>query len=403
MLDVCLINQAATTPEMPGGSRHFDFAKELTERYGCRVTIVAAARNHLTRRHSTAALHESDYRGVRFLWIRTAQYESNDWRRLLNMASFAANTVLQSKALGSPDVIIGSTPQMLSALSALIIARRTGARFILEVRDLWPQALVDLGVLSQGSITTRLLRNVERILCRHASKIIVLARGSKDYMLSLGIPAERVVYIPNGVDLSSFEVTEERTETRKRMSVNGHLVAMYAGAHGAANGLETLLETAKELRKQSGLQIILVGDGPSKRSLEAVASEEHLDNVRFLDAVPKREIPNLLNAADILVITLKDVEAFKYGVSPNKIFDYMAAGRPVICAVGGEMMQMIHDADAGLVVAPEDPAAMAEAIVQLYESPVERDRLGENGRQYVRRFHSREQLASRLFDSLVTH
>ncbi|MBT8401339.1 MAG: glycosyltransferase family 4 protein, partial [Rhodothermia bacterium] len=286
MLDVCIINQAATVPDMPGGSRHFDLAKELAEHYGCRVTIVAAARNHLTRKGSTASLDESSDCGVRFLWIRTTEYDSNDWRRLLNMVSFAVNTLLQSKTLGRPDVIIGSSPQMLSALSALIIARRTGARFILEVRDLWPQALVDLGVMSNGSMSTRLLRWLERMLCRHASKIIVLARGSENYLASIGVPAERVEYIPNGVDLSSFQVTEERGETRRRISVNGHIVAMYAGAHGPANNLETLLDTAKELRSHAGLQIILVGDGPRKKALQAIASDENLDNVRFLDAVP---------------------------------------------------------------------------------------------------------------------
>jgi len=420
-----MINQYAVTPDLPGGTRHYDFGCELAKK-GYTVRIFASDVNLSLRRHTklrTGELfREENVNGVRFVWVKAAEYRKNDWRRILNMLTFAANVCRVGFQLrAGPRAIIGSSPHPFAAFSAWLLSRVKHSRFILELRDLWPQALIDMGGMREGSVSARLLRLLEKFLYRVADKIIILALGSRDYLLKRNVPADRIVYIPNGVHLSNFvfdnsskfipdklsgtdtpnpvcsaDKRKFASDLRKKFAFDRFTV-IYTGAHGPANALNTILGAADLLRDRPDIQFVLVGDGPSKVSLVQEAKRLNLENVRFMDPVPKEDIPELLAAADAAVITLRSVDAFSYAISPNKLFDYMAAARPIICAVPGDIADLVTDNKAGLTVEPENLWALAEAVKKMVDmSERERESMGQSGRRIVEVRFSRERLADNL-------
>lgn len=404
--EVWMVNHYAITPDLPGGTRHYDFGCEL-KKAGFTVRIFASDVNHALRRHIKLKKGQlwtaESVNGVDFIWVRTADYQRNDWRRAWNMLSFALNVLkVGLRVEGSPQVVVGSSPHLFAALSAWWLARRRGARFILELRDLWPQALVDMG-MSESSITVRLLRIIERFLYGVAGKIIILAPGSSNYLVNRGVAPDKIVYIPNGVHLRNFRLVNDeklRVQSRARFGFTKFTV-VYTGAHGPANALETILGAADLLRGRSDVEFVLVGDGQVKDELLRKAAGLKLENVRFLPPVPKNEVPELLAAADAAVITLRAVDAFSYGVSPNKLFDYMAACKPVICAIPGEMARLVEQNKAGVAVEAENPRALAAAVEQILAmSEEERAAMGRRGRALIEREFSREKLAERLLETL---
>ena len=400
--NILMINHFAIPPDMPGGSRHYDFGVELVKR-GYKVTIFTTDFSYATlqrmklRRFQMSLAEEYD--GVRFVWIRSTAYKKNNWRRTLNMLSFALNMYLIGLNATAPDVIIGSSPHLFAALTGYLLSRIKGSKFFFEVRDLWPQTLIDMGAATENSFSVKILRRIEKLLYNKAAKIIVLAEGSREYIKQRGIAPEKILYLPNGVHIDLFRITESRENIRARLGVKEKFVAMYAGAHGAANALHTIIETGELLKDNDQIEFVLIGDGPDKMGLQQVAAQKGLKNIKFLPSVPKKEIPNYLNAADALVITLRAVGLFSYGVSPNKLFDYMAAAKPVVCAVGGEMANLVKEADAGIAVEPEDAAGLADALICLMKDSAKCAMYGTNGRKFIKKNFSRERMA----DVLIHH
>lgn len=405
MSEIWWVNQYAITPDLPGGTRHYDFGVELAKR-GHRVKIFASDLSLSLRKRTKLrpdqlfSIEERD--GVQFVWIASAEYQRNDWRRAWNMLSFSLNLLRVARTLAvdaRPDVIIGSSPHPFGALAATRIARNTGARFYLELRDLWPQALVDMGGLRESHPAVRLMRGIEQYLYAQAEKFIILAQGSERYLRDRGVEASRIVFVPNGVHLGHFSPREDRNASRKRFGFTQFTI-VYAGAHGPANALGTIIAAAR-LVKDLPIEFVLVGDGPAKQELERRAIDVGTSNVRFLPPVAKGDIPDLLSAADAAIITLKNAAAFAYGISPNKLFDYMAAARPIVCAVPGDMARMVQEAGAGIAVPPEDPEALARAVRDLVSLPADvRQSFGEQGRAYLAERFSRERLVDRLVEVL---
>ncbi|WP_027364767.1 glycosyltransferase family 4 protein [Desulfotruncus alcoholivorax] len=260
-----------------------------------------------------------------------------------------------------PEVIIGSSPHPFAALAGCCLARRLGCRFILEVRDLWPQALIDMQGLADGHPLVWLMRQVEQRLYLHAGRIIVLARGSIPYLKEKGVAEQRIIHIPNGVHPGHFVPLKTREETRSLFNFNRFTI-VYTGAHGPANALNVILEAAGELNGESGVEFVLIGDGPVKPDLQAQARKLQLKNLRFLEPVPKSKIPDLLHAADAGIISLKDAPAFYGAVSPNKFFDYLASGLPVLCTAPGDVAGMVKQSGCGLVSPPDNGKALAEQV-----------------------------------------
>jgi len=404
MPEVWMVNHYAISPDLPGGTRHFDFACELVKK-GYRVKIftcdVILGKN---KEHAKLEEKESysveNINGVEFIWVRAATYERNNWRRFLNMLTFSYNCFKVGKRFKNrPEVIIGSSPHPFAAFAAVKSAQKLKAKFFLEIRDLWPQVIVDMGKLNEYHPVTKAMRLLEKYLYQSADKIIVLAEGSKNYLKEKwGINESKIVYLPNGVHLNNFSYKEDRDILRKLYNFT-KFTLIYTGAHGPANSLDTILRAADRLRENKDIEIVLVGDGILKERLLKQAKDMKLNNVRFFDPVPKNEIPRMLIAADAAIITLKKVKVFSYGVSPNKLFDYMAARKPIICAIGGDITEKIIETGCGISVIPEDDKSMAEAIIHLANLPADRLRqMGDYGYKEIERNYSREKLAQKLID-----
>ena len=369
-MNVWLINQYAIPPKQAGITRHYMLAREL-QAQGHHVTIIASSFDHLTRQETRlkpgeAFLHQI-MEGVPFLWLRTPPYPGNSMARIWNMICFAwkAWTSKGVAQLERPDVVIGSSPHLFSALAARWLAWRHGAPFVLEVRDLWPQSMIDLGKVHPRHPIVKGLGLIERHLYRAAAQIVTLLPGAASHLIEKGANPDRITWIPNGVDTERLPPPTPAASNRDTFTV------LYAGSHGLANGMDSLLDTAAKLGQQGWaekVQFVFVGDGPEKPRLMQRAETEGLRNVRFEAPVPKDQIFRVLAQADAFIVTTRNTGLYRSGISFNKIFDYLAAGRPIVFGTSAAN-NPIQDADAGISVLAEDPEAMAQAVIRLVELP----------------------------------
>ncbi len=399
MKQVWILNHYAQEPGGAGGTRHFHFAEGLPE-FGWQATILAASVELNTGRQRLEPGEKTRIdliSGVPFLWVRTPQYRGNGSGRLWNMLVYSGRVLLRrtTRDLPRPDLIIGSSVHPFAAAAGLMLARRYRVPFVFEVRDLWPQTLVDMGQLAEGSLLVRLLRKLELFLYRRAERIVVLLPHASDYIVPLGILSSRITWIPNGVDLSLFPLSPLPDRPSGRP-----FTLMYFGAHGHANGLETVIEAMKLVQERAGASEVflrLVGDGGMKSGLESLARGCGLTNVSFEPPVPKNQIASLAAGADAFVIAVKDLPGlYRYGISMNKLFDYLASGRPIIIA-SNAANNPVAEAEAGLTVAAECPAALASAVLELAAMPFEvRQRMGMSGRDFVARNHDFAHLSGAL-------
>ncbi|NPV70690.1 MAG: glycosyltransferase family 4 protein [Firmicutes bacterium] len=393
---VLIINHYAIPPTEPGGTRHHSLAKELVSR-GHEVAIVAASFHHMTRRRRPEADNScwffESIDGARFVWLRVPAYQGNSVARVWNMIVFALRTLglLRSHDMECPDVVIGSSPHLFAAWAGERLAQCYGVPFVLEVRDLWPETLVRIGKMPRWHPLVLLMSMLERWLYRRASRIITLLPGASKYIASKGVPSEHIVHIPNGTDFSlAAKPAMPPAESRATF--------IYVGAHGVANALDTVLEAACILRDKGydSLRFRFVGDGPEKSRLRDKASRIGFQNVVFDDPVPKGQVYSEIAKADAGLLVMRDSPLYDWGMSTNKIFDYMASARPVIFS-GNTPYDIVRSAGCGFSVPAEDAAGLAEAIEAFLQLPkAERIEMGLRGRRYVEENHNFSILASKL-------
>lgn len=397
-MNIWWVNYTALPPTEAGGTRHYSLARELQAR-GHEVTIVASSFHYVSRAPlrltDGEAYRLEEIQEVPFLWLNSPSYRESQLARAWSWLVFGWRVWREHglARLADPDVIIGSSPYPFAALGAELVARRRGIPFVFEVRDLWPQTLIDLGGHSPYHPFIVLLDLVERYLYDHSDRIVNLLPEADRYMVEKGADERRIVWIPNGVDL---EMVPDPTPP----DPEGAFCAMYAGAHGLANGLDVLLDAAARLQGEGWdrdrLVFRLVGDGPEKERLQSRAREEGIANVAFDDPVPKEEIYGRLAEADAFFMHLQDSPVFRWGVSPNKLFDYMASARPVVFAIGTDV-NPVDRSGCGITVPPEDAGRLAAAVTRLAGLPAEeRWRMGLRGRRYVERHHSLSRLVENL-------
>lgn len=389
---VVVFNHYAMPPGEAGGTRHVELFGRLP---GWHATIIAANRG-LLQHDRRVAPHPM----FRHVWVYPSQH--NGLRRILGWLSYLVTASIAGCRGPRPDLVYGSSPHLLAPVAAWLVARRWRVPFVLEVRDLWPKVLVDMGTMQERSPVYRVLLWLESFLYRRARLIVAMAEGAVQELESRADVRCSVTFVPNGADSADFTVGEHRETLRARFGFDRPTV-VYAGAHGPANGLQFVLDAAAELRaSHSNAEFVLVGDGTMKAELVQRANDAGLGNIRFLDPVPKSEVPALLAAADIGLHCLADVELFHYGVSPNKLFDYMAAGLPVITNTPGEVAGLVEQAAAGIACPPNGIAAAVVELVRV--GAATRSDLGEAGRRYLETNRSRSALAHRLeaeLDALV--
>ena len=401
-MNIWIFNHYAFTPDQPGGTRHFDLGKELVKR-GYRVTIFASSFHHQLHKETRLQKGElwkvEDVDGIKFVWIKTFQYKRNNWKRILSMMSYMIKSYLLGRRIArlnpnimKPNVIIGSSVHLLAVLSAYYIAKYYKAKFIMEVRDLWPQTIIDIGQMREYNPFIKILQILEKFLYRRAERIITLLPLANKYIRSYGIDEKKITWIPNGVDLERFADISEVKKTYTQFKV------MYLGTHGRVDALDVLLDAAKIIqdKKYDNIQFTLKGDGAEKLNLMSYKNKLGLRNTEFRDPVKKAGVHKILKEADVLVSLLKDLTLYKYGASKNKEFDYMASGKPIILAAN-PANNIVEEARCGITVPPEDPEALAGAIIELYNMPKdEGDAMGKRGREYVEKYYNIAVLADKL-------
>jgi glycosyltransferase involved in cell wall biosynthesis len=394
------INHYALPPITAGGTRHYYFARQLIKR-GHEVTLVASNYNHFTHQYVPTSVkpgQKDQAYEVPFIWIPTRTYRGNTIARFYNMLEFSYR-LLRKKYLSrveKPDLIIGSSPHLFAAFSAERLARRLNVPFVLEVRDIWPDTLVDLGRFTQRHPLIKIMKSIERKLYQRAKRVICLLPSADTYLIENGVDKNNILWLPNAIDADSVPQTQN-SNTEK-------FTVMYAGSHGIANNLDTILDAAKLLRDQGyadKIHLQLVGNGPEKPRLQARANAENIHNISFLPPVAKKDIYHTLAQANVFIMLLKDSPVFRWGISPNKLFDYLIMQRPVIYGVETPF-NPIEQHNAGLSVPPGNPSALAQAILKLYAYPKETlAAMGERGKNYVLRQHSVGHLTDKLENLLL--
>jgi glycosyltransferase involved in cell wall biosynthesis len=389
-MNVLLIHQAFVSPEEAGGTRHYEFARRCAEN-GYVFTIVASNLSYLSgRRVSTARgiVSEESVDGIRILRAYTypSLHRSFVWR-VLSFLSFMVTSLIAGLRARHVDIVMGTSPPIFQAASAWLVAFLRRRPFVLEVRDLWPSFAIDMGILT-NPVLILVARWLERFLYARATHIVVNSPAYKDYLLEEGVSATKVTLIPNGVDPGMFDPGVEGQAVREELRLDGLFVATYAGALGLANDIPVILKAAERLKHRQDIHFLLVGDGKERDNLEKMATSLCLSNVTFVGSRPKSQMKDFLAASDVCLATLQDIPMFRT-TYPNKVFDYMAAGRPTILTIDGVIREVVETAAGGVFVPPGDDQALATAIVRLADFPADVKKMGASAREYVARNFNR--------------
>jgi glycosyltransferase involved in cell wall biosynthesis len=406
-MHILIIHQAFASLDEPGGTRHHEFARLLASR-GHKVTVIASPVSYLTGTpfapakrspRPAAGWEETEGGEGEIAILRASVYSAHHksfFHRLIAFFSFMLSSFWLGLGVQNVDVVWGTSPPIFQGLTAWMLARVKRASFLFEVRDLWPRFAIAVGVL-RNPLLIRLSEWLERFLYARADRVMVNSPGFVEHVKGRG--AKRAELIPNGADASMFDPNDEGAEFRRVHHLEDKFVVVYAGAHGMSNDLGVVLDAAALLAKNPKIQIVFLGDGKEKPALQSRAAEMKLPNVTFLPPVPKNEMPGALAAADVCLAILKPLEEYKT-TYPNKVFDYMAAGRPVALAIDGVIRDVVEAAGCGYFAEPGNPTALAEAIARLADDKAASRRMGLNGRKYLEANFSRERIAARLVQLL---
>lgn len=394
-MHILLIHQAFAALDEPGGTRHHELARGLAE-HGHQVTVIASPISYLTgsvtgQGHATSTSED----GITIVrTYATRAIHRSFVHRMIGFFSFMLSSFWAGLHVRNVDIVWGTSPPIFQGLTALVLARLKGVPFLFEVRDLWPAFAVQVGVL-RNPLLIRLSEWLERFLYRNADQLMVNSPGFIEHVQARG--ARQVALIPNGADPRMFDPSADGRVFRQTHQLGNQFIVLYAGAHGMSNDLGVVLEAAQRLRDTPGICFVLLGDGKEKTALELQAKELELPNLRFVPSIPKAEMPNALAAADACIAILKPIPLYAT-VYPNKVFDYMAAGRPVLMAIDGVARQVVEKAEAGIFCQPGDPAKLADAVRELAADPAHARQMGANGRRYIEEHFDRVKLADQLVD-----
>jgi len=395
-MHILLIHQAFAALDEPGGTRHHELARSLVKR-GHRVTIIASPISYLTgakRSDQHAFIVRTELEpGLNLLRCNTYHALHRSFvHRVISFLGFMVSSFIAGLQVRQVDLVWGTSPPIFQGVTAWLLARLKRVPFLFEVRDLWPEFAIAVGVL-KNRMLIRLSLWLEGFLYRHADRVIINSPGFLEHVNRRG--ARRVELVPNGADPSMFDPADHGETFRGLHHLMDKYVVMYAGAHGMSNDLGVLLSSARLLADDPRIQVVFLGDGKEKANLQAQATGLGLTNVSFIPSVPKEQITSALAAADACVAILKPLEAYKT-TYPNKVFDYMCAGRPVILAIDGVIREVVEAAGCGIFTPPGDPLALAQAVRTLAGDPARSREMGLNGRYYVETHFNRPLLAEKL-------
>ena len=366
---------------------------------GHEVTVITGVPNHprgkIFEGYRNRWIQEETVDGIRV--IRTWMYltpNAGFLRRVANYLLFALTAILASPRASRPDVVVATSPQFFVGVAGAIIARLKRRPFVLEVRDLWPKSIVELGQLRPGPILS-LLEALERWVYRSATGIVVNTRTFQDHITARGVTSDSIELVYNGIDPSMFKPRPKNLELLARHGLADRFTVAYVGTLGLAHGLTLLIDVAERLAARSEIQFVLIGDGADREKLEAEVARRGLQNLHMLGLQPRDAMPDWIASIDVLLVILRDLPVFET-VIPSKIFEFLAQERPVILAAKGEIRRMMAEADGALIIDPEVADQLVAAIEEVIERPDEARLRAEAGRRLVAAGFLRDDLARKM-------
>ncbi len=396
-MHVAYIHQHFSTKKGATGTRSYEMSRRLIAA-GHRVTMICGAYAAGDKDSSlTKRVNESDVDGIRVLRIAEPYGQRMSFaRRVLAFGRFA-RTATRLVAKLDADLVFATSTPLTVGLPGMKGARKLGVPFVFEVRDLWPELPIALGIV-RNALLKRYLRRLERRIYFAAAHVVALAPGIAEGVCRTGYPPPRVTMIPNSSDLDLFVPTDEPLHD-ERFGEPGDFRAVFTGAHGVANGLDAVLDAAAELKRwrTTGIRIVMIGEGNQRERLMERTRQERLEtHVCWVPPMPKEELARVLPRMDAGLMILRNIPAFYFGTSPNKFFDYIAAGLPVINNYPGWLAGLITEHRCGLAVPPDASKSLAEAIVRLRDDPAGRREMGRQARLLAEAEFSRDRLGGQL-------
>lgn len=396
-MHILLIHQAFVSIKEPGGTRHYEFAKLLAKN-GHQVTIIASAVSYLTGKPEHLPNFEEHLNGrLRIFRVYTfPSLHKSFFHRLVAFFSFMISSFTKSVSVNKVDLIWGTSPPIFQSFTAWLISRIKRKPLLLEIRDLWPAFAIAVGVL-KNPLLIKLSIWLERFLYRHAHTIVVNSPGFIKHISENG--GRHIQLIPNGSDIRIFSAHYDTKAVREKLGWSDQFIALYTGAHGISNDLDILIDAANLLRDYPIIKLVLTGDGKEKTNLIEKAINLNLTNIEFMDPLPKKDMPSLIQSADVCIAILKPIEWYKT-TYPNKVFDYMAAAKPIILAIDGVIREVVETAGCGVFSEPGDATALAKHIRNFYQNPGRNQKMGKKGQIYLNAHFERQKIAKKFADMI---
>ena len=399
-LTVWIFLQEASTPATGFGGRQYYLGRELAKQ-GFQVYLIASASHHLLREKPVINGNfkiEKLEAGFNFVWVKMPDYEeAHSKQRALSWFLFPWRIQKLARLLpDKPDTILCSSPSPVTFLGAQQLAKKFKARLVFEVRDIWPLTLTEIGGYSAKHPFIRLMQWVEDKAYRDADAVVSNLKNAVEHMVSRGLAPEKFSCVPNGFSLDEVNENAPLNDQVLAQLPKNKFIVGYAGTLGVANALDTLIEAASNLVEHADIVFILVGSGKQKAALQASVQERQLNNIFFMEPIPKVQIQAMLSHFDVCYIGWLNNDLYRFGIGANKIPEYLYSGKPIVHSYSGAC-DPVTEFNAGLQIPAEDPIQLAEAILTLYQMPAEdRHALGENGRKAALAHYEYGQLAEQL-------
>lgn len=405
-MNILLINHYAGSDYHGMEFRPYYMAREWKS-MGHNVTILGADFSHLRKKNPVVQedFQEEIIDGITYVWVKTPEYKGNGVGRIKNISTFMWKLRCNYKKIADkykPDAVIASSTYPLDIYPAHRIAKRCNAKLCFEIHDLWPLSPMEIGGFSEKNPAIIVLQRAEDFAFKNSDVIVSILPDADKHIKERGFSTDKFGYVPNGIIVNDEEKNppmEKTIERLQELKEQGYFLVGYTGNHSPANVLDTLIDAGKNTTDEK-VKYILIGNGNVKDELIEYAKSNNVTNVEFLDPILKDNMDNALQLLDVCFISLKKQNLFNYGVSPNKLFDYMMAARPVIYAVEASN-DPVKDCGCGITVPAEDPKAVAEAVIKIKNLTDEEKReMGQKGKEYVLENHMYHPLAEKFLNAL---
>ena len=392
-MNIWFFNHYAVPPNLYPLARPYHFARYL-QKAGHKVIIFAASSVHLTDKNlitDRRPIKTEKIDGVRYAFLRARNYEGNGIQRILNFFDYALRLFTQTRRFRRPDVILATSVHPLTCVAGILIARKYRCRCVIEIADLWPLTLVEYGALKEYHPVTKMLYMLEHWIYKKADAVIFTMEGGKQYIIDQkwekDVALDKIYYINNGVDLALYHKQEkEEIYDDAELNEKGIFKVLYTGSMGQANAVFDILDAAEQLKDWKDIRFLLFGTGYLEKELKEYARKKQLTNVEFKGSVDKKYIPHILSKGNLNIMTSPCDRVTEYGLSMNKMFDYLASGRPTISNIQTKF-DILEENHCGLTVRAGDAKAMADAVVWFYEmDKAEYEEYCQNAKETVKQY-----------------